>query len=160
EQFVFLGWGTPLVALAGLLLLIRARRYLLAAILGLGALIPLLLACGPRRPIYSWLGHALPPFRFPRVPERLVPIACLCIAALFAYAVAQTRRTIFVVLAIGLLFVALHAPLYGKSAAGDPAGIVPSAAGRLLELPVFDPGVHYGSVYPWYDNGAQAHGPG
>ena len=35
-------------------------------------------------PLYSMLWHALPPFRFPRVPERLLPIACLCIAALAA----------------------------------------------------------------------------
>src|SRR5206468_9138853 len=119
EQFVFLGRATPLVALAGLLLLIRARRYALAAILGLGALIPLLLALGTRTPIYSALWHALPPFRFPRVPERLVPIACLCIAALFAYAVAQSRRGIVVVFAIALLFVDLHARVYGKSAPGD-----------------------------------------
>ena len=160
EQFVFLGWATPLVALAGLLLLIRARRFALAAILGLGALVPLLLALGTRTPVYSALWHALPPFRFPRVPERLVPIACLCIAALFAYAVAQTRRTIVVVLAVGLLFVDLHARLYGKSAAGDPAGMVPSAPGRLLELPVFDPGVHYGSVYLWYDMAAERQRPG
>jgi hypothetical protein len=160
EQFVFLGWATPLIALAGLVLLARAKRYALAAILGLGALIPLLLALGTRTPIYSALWHALPPFRFPRVPERLVPIACLCIAALFAYAVAQTRRTVFVVLAVALLFVDLHARVYGKSAPGDPAGVVPSASGRLLELPVFDPGVHYGSVYLWYDTAAERERPG
>jgi hypothetical protein len=160
EQFVFLGWATPLVALAGLLLLVRVRRFALAAILGLGALVPLLLALGTRTPVYSALWHALPPFRFPRVPERLVPIACLCIAALYAYAVAQTRRTVVVALAIGLLFVDLHARLYGKSAAGDPAGMIPSAPGRLLELPVFDPGVHYGSVYLWYDMAAERQRPG
>jgi hypothetical protein len=160
EQFVFIGWATPLVALAGLVLLIRARRYGLAAILGVGALVPIVLALGTRTPIYSALWHALPPFRFPRVPERLLPIACLCIAALFAYAVAQSRRTIVVVLAIALLFVDLHARIYGKSAPGDPAGVVPSAAGRLLELPVFDPGVHYGSVYLWYDTAARRQRPG
>jgi hypothetical protein len=154
EQFVFLGWATPLVALAGLLLLIRARRYALAAILGLGTLVPIVLALGTRTPIYSTLWHALPPFRFPRVPERLLPIACLCIAALFAYVVAQSKRTIVVVLAFALLFVDLHAHVYGRSAAGDPVGAVPSASGRLLELPVFDPGVHYGSVYLWYDTAA------
>jgi hypothetical protein len=160
EQFVFLGWATPLVALAGLTLLIRARRYSLATILGLGALVPIVLALGTRTPIYTVLWHALPPFRFPRVPERLLPIACLCVAALFAYAVAQSRRTIVAVLAVALLFVDLHARVYGKSAAGDPAGAVPSAAGRLLELPVFDPGVHYGSVYLWYDTAAQRQRPG
>ena len=160
EQFVFLGWATPLVALAGLILLIRARRYSLAAILGFGALVPIVLALGTHTPIYSVLWHALPPFRFPRVPERLLPIACLCIAALFAYAVAQSRRTSVAVLAIALLFVDLHAHVYGKSAPGDPAGAAPSAPGRLLELPVFDPGVHYGSVYLWYDTAAQRQRPG
>ena len=160
EQFVFLGWATPLVALAGLLLLIRARRYSLAAILGVGAIVPLVLALGTRTPFYSALWHALPPFRFPRVPERLLPIACLCIAALFAYAVAQSRRTIVVVLGVALLFVDLHVRVYGKSAPGDPGGAVPSASGRLLELPVFDPGVHYGSVYLWYDTAAERQRPG
>ena len=63
-------------------------------------------------------------------------------------------------LAIALLFVDLHAHVYGKSAPGDPAGAMPTAAGRLLELPVFDPGVHYGSVYLWYDTAAQRQRPG
>ena len=160
EQFVFIGWATPLVALAGLVLLIRARRYSLAAILGFGALVPIVLALGTRTPVYSALWHALPPFRFPRVPERLLPIACLCLAALFAYAVAQMRRIIFVALAVALLLVDLHTHVYGKSAPGDPTEAVPSAAGRLLELPIFDPGVHYGSVYLWYDVAAQRQRPG
>jgi hypothetical protein len=160
EQFVFLGWATPLVALAGLVLLLRSRRFALAALLGLGAAVPILLALGTRTPIYSAIWHALPPFRFPRVPERLMPIACLCLAALFAFAIAQTRRTVVAVLAVALLFVDLHARVYGKSAPGDPDGVVPLAAGRLLELPAFDPGVHYGSVYLWYDTAAQRERPG
>jgi hypothetical protein len=159
EQFVFLGWATPLVALAGLLLLIRSRRYALAAILGLGTFVPIVLALGTRTPIYSALWHALPPFRFPRVPERLLPIASLCIAALFAHAVAQSKRAAVTALAIALLLVDLNARVYGKSAPGDP-GVIPSASGRLLELPVFDPGVHYGSVYLWYDTAAQRQRPG
>jgi hypothetical protein len=160
EQFVFLGWATPIVALAGLLLLVRARRFSLAAILGLGAFVPIVLALGTRTPMYSALWHALPPFRFPRVPERLLPIACLCIAALFAYAVAQSRRTVVSMLAVALLLVDLHAHVYGKSAPGDPLAALPSASGRLLELPVFDPGVHYGSVYLWYDTAARRERPG
>jgi hypothetical protein len=159
EQFVFLGWATPLVAVIGLALLLRAHRYSLAAILGLGAVVPIVLAFGTHTPIYSALWHALPPFRFPRVPERLLPIASLCIAALFAFAVAQTRRGVVATLAIVLLLVDLHVQVYGKSAPGDPAGAAPSAAGRLLELPVFDPGVHYGSVYLWYDTAAQRQRP-
>jgi hypothetical protein len=160
EQFVFLGWATPVVALLGLVLLVRARRYALAAILGLGALVPIVLAFGTRTPLYSALWHALPPFRFPRVPERLLPIACLCVAALFAFAVDKSRRTWVAMIAVALLFVDLHARVYGKSAPGDPAGATPSAAGRLLELPIFDPGVHYGSVYLWYDTSARRERPG
>jgi len=160
EQFVFLGWATPVVALAGLLLLIRSRRYALAVILGIGTFVPIVLALGTRTPIYSALWHALPPFRFPRVPERLLPIASLCIAALFGFAVAQSRRTIVAALAVALLLVDLHVHVYGKSAPGDPAGALPSASGRLLELPVFDPGVHYGSVYLWYDTAAERQRPG
>jgi hypothetical protein len=160
EQFVFLGWVTPLIALAGFVFLVRARRYALGAILGVGTLIPVVLALGTRTPIYSGLWHALPPFRFPRVPERLLPIACLCIAALFAYALARTGRTVVVVLAIVVVLVDLHVRVYGKSAPGDPDGVTPTAAGRLLELPVFDPGVHYGSVYLWYDTATQRERPG
>ena len=160
EQFVFLGWVTPLLAIAGLVLLIRARRYALAAVLGLGALVPIVLALGTRTPIYTALWHALPPFRFPRVPERLLPIACLCIAALVAFVVARSTRLTVVTLAIAVLFVDLHARVYGKSEPGDPDGARPAASGRLLELPVFDPGVHYGSVYLWYDTSAQRERPG
>jgi hypothetical protein len=159
EQFVFLGWATPLIALAGLILLLRARRLALAVLLGLGAVIPILLALGTRTPLYSAIWHALPPFRFPRVPERLLPIACLCIAALFAFALAQARRTVVVVLAIALVLVDLHARVYGKSAPGDPDSTVPLVTGRLLELPIFDPGVHYGSVYLWYDTAAERERP-
>src|SRR5205814_301946 len=70
EQFVYLGWLTPLLALAGFVLLVRERRRGLAIVLGVGALVPVLLALGTRFPLYTVLWHALPPFRFPRVPER------------------------------------------------------------------------------------------
>jgi hypothetical protein len=160
EQFVFLGWVTPLVALAGLVLLVRARRHALAALLGVGTLVPIVLALGTRTPIYSALWHALPPFQFPRVPERLLPIACLCIAALFAFAVAQSRRAAVAALAVVVLLVDLHVGAYETSAAGNPSAATPSADGRLLELPVFDPDVHFGSVYLWYDTAAQRERPG
>jgi hypothetical protein len=90
----------------------------------------------------------------------LLPIACLCIAALVAFVVARSSRLTVVALVIAILFVDLHARVYGKSDPGNPAGAKPAAAGRLLELPVFDPGVHYGSVYLWYDTSAQRERPG
>ncbi|MFL5919603.1 MAG: hypothetical protein ACJ74L_06095 [Gaiellaceae bacterium] len=156
EQFVFLGWLTPLIALAGLVLLVRARRYALAGVLAAGVVIPVVLALGTNTPIYSALWHALPPFRFPRVPERLLPIACLCLAALFAFAVARTRLAL---VAIALLFVDLHAQVYRESAAGSPAPVAYHGPGRVLELPIFDPSVHLGSVYLWYDTASQRQRP-
>ena len=157
EQFVFLGWVTPLLALAGLILLLRARRYALATVLALGVLIPLVLALGTNTPVYSALWHALPPFRFPRVPERLLPIACLCLAALLAFATARTRLAALVIV---LVLVDLHVHLYRESAAGRPEQVAYRGAGRVLELPIFDPSVHYGSVYLWYDTASQRERPG
>jgi len=158
EQFVFLGWLTPLLALAGLVLLLRARRYGLAAVLGLGVVIPVVLALGTNTAIYSPLWHALPPFRFPRVPERLLPIACLCLAALVAFALARARAVVVAVV-IALLFFDLHAHVYRESAVGHPDRVAYRGPGRVLELPIFDPSVHYGSVYLWYDTSSQRQRP-
>jgi hypothetical protein len=83
ERFVYLGWLTPVVALAGLVVLRRRRR--LAAVLGLGALVPCLLALGSNLPGYRTL-WAHSPLHSTRVPERLLPIACLSLAALVAFA--------------------------------------------------------------------------
>jgi hypothetical protein len=159
EQFVFLGWLTPLLALAGLVLLVRARRYALATLLAAGVLVPVVLALGTNTPLYSALWHALPPFRFPRVPERLLPIACLCIAGLVAFALSRARVAVAVV-AIALLLVDLHVQVYRESAAGAPDLVAYHGPGRVLELPVFDPSIHYGSVYLWYDTAPQRERPG
>jgi hypothetical protein len=160
EQFVFLGWATPLVALLGLVLLWRSRQRALAVVLALGVTIPVVLALGTNTFLYSPLWHALPPFRFPRVPERLLPIACLCLAALFAFAVARARRTLVAAAAVIVLLFDLHVTAYHKSAPGNPDAVASSGPGRLLELPVFDPSVHYGSVYLWYDTADRRQRPG
>src|SRR4029079_772741 len=55
ESFVFLGWLTPLLALAGLVVLVGARRWWLVAVLAVGALVPMLLALGTHFPHYSTL---------------------------------------------------------------------------------------------------------
>jgi hypothetical protein len=163
EQFVFLGWATPVLAAVGLALLWRTRRGL-AAVLGLGAVVPILLALGTHTPLYSALWHALPPFRYPRVPERLLPVACLCIAALVAFAVSRSRRALVVpALAVVLLLVDLHVRVYGASAAGEHnrayAALRSAPPGRVLELPVFMPDLHYGSVYMYYDMQARRERP-
>jgi hypothetical protein len=123
-----------------------------------------MLAVGTRLPLYSALWHAFPPFRFPRVPERLLPIASLCIAALVAFVVARVRLLLIAVAAIAVLLVDLHVRVYGRSAPDSSnvayAAIPHSSRGRLLEVPVFDPSVHYGSAYLWYETQAQRGRPG
>ncbi|MBA2383580.1 MAG: hypothetical protein H0V68_02815, partial [Actinobacteria bacterium] len=83
ERFVYLGWLTPVAALVGLVVLRRRRA--LAAVLGLGVFVPCLLALGANLPGYRTLWEHSP-LHSTRVPERLLPIACLCLAALVAFA--------------------------------------------------------------------------
>jgi hypothetical protein len=122
-----------------------------------GVVVPVVLALGTNTPIYEPLFHALPPFRFPRVPERLMPITCLCLAALVGFALG--RRTWVAVLAVAVLLVDLHVQVYRESAPGSPERVAYHGDGRVLELPIFDPSVHFGSVYLWYDTASQRERP-
>jgi hypothetical protein len=95
------------------------------------------------------------------VPERLMPVACLCLAALVACAAARLR---WVLVALLLVVVAadLRVSVYDAAAAARGTGAYRglSAPGRLLELPVLNPDVHLGSIYLWYDQTAQRERPG
>lgn len=165
ESFVLLGWATPVLALLGLAVLVRERRRGLAVALAIGAVVPILLALGTNFAPYETLWHALPPLRYPRVPERLMPVACLALAALLAVAVQRAGSwrprlaTSLAALAVAGLFFDMHADLFERSAT-DPgnaayAAVRTSPPGRVLELPVFLPDVHYGSVYMYYTLQAQ-----
>ena len=164
ESFVFLGWLTPLLALAGLALLLRARRSGLALALALGALVPILLAFGTNLPLYSFLWHHFAPLRYPRVPERQLPVACLALAALAAFAVTRLRSALLVPLVLVAVAADLHVRVYDAAAAdsGNRAyeALRSQPPGRLLELPVFHPSVQLGSLYPYYDQAAQRERPG
>ncbi len=163
EELVFVGWLTPLLALAGLVA-IRARRGL-AVVLGLAALIPCLLALGANMPGYETLWRVLPGLDSTRVPERLMPIACLAIAALVAFAADAGLTTLVlnqhklvplgaaVAIVVVVLAVDLRMPVFGAAVSADEPSTAYAAirsGGRLLELPVFTPDVHYGSVYLAY----------
>lgn len=151
ERFVFLGWLLPLLALAGLASLWRARRAL-ALVLGLAALVPTVLALGTTTPLYAPLWHVFPPLHYPRVPERLMPIACLALAALGAFAVARIRAAALVAIVLAVLAIDLRVPLFASVDAdeGNRAYAAIRGEGRLFELPVFRPDTHYGSVYLAY----------
>ena len=164
EQFVYLGWLLPLLAVVGLGCLCfrntisSGRR--LALVLGLGALVPCLLALGSNLPGYGFLWRNTP-LHSTRVPERLLPIACLCLGALAAVAVAcvsetQARRRARLVAAAAVVVVAvdLWVPLYDPLVADEDnpvyARVADAPAGRLLELPALPPDAYAGSVYLYY----------
>ena len=154
ESIVFLGWAAPLVALAGLAVLFARRRWGLALAFGLGALVPMLFALGANLPVYEVLWRHLPGLRHTRVPERLMPIACLALAALFAVAVSRLRWPGTAALAALLLVVDLHVGLFHPTAADEHnrayAALRRAPPGGVLELPIFRPGRQEGSVYLYY----------
>ena len=170
ESFVFLGWLAPLLAVAGLVVLVVTRRYGLAAALAVGAVVPMLLALGTHFPLYEPIWHHFPPLRYPRVPERQMPVACLALGALVAFAVAWIARafpklvTVCYLLAVLALAVDLRVWVYQAAAADRDNGayqaLRDAPPGRLLEVPVLDPSVHLGSIYLWYDQVAQRERPG
>jgi hypothetical protein len=169
EELVFVGWLTPLLALAGLVSIRRRRG--LAVVLGLAALLPCLLALGANLPGYETLWRAIPGLDATRVPERFLPIACLALAALAAFGVeaalaaagtahvtqrhtqgAALAASVIVAAAVVVLAVDLRVPVFGAVAADTPSAAYAAirGKGRLLELPVFRPDVHFGSVYLGY----------
>ena len=162
ERFVYLGWLLPLAALAGLVTLClidtKLRSRSLAAVLGLGAVVPCLLALGANLPGYGSLWRHTP-LHSTRVPERMLPIACLCLAGLAALALAcvyQTQSRSRLVAAVALVVVAadLWVPLYDPLNADEDnavyAQLDAAPPGRLLEVPVLPPDAYAGSVYLYY----------
>ncbi len=160
EELVFVGWLTPLVAIGGLVAIRRRRG--LAVLLGLAALLPCLLALGANLPGYETLWRRVPGLDATRVPERFMPIACLALAGLVAFGFEQATVCYkglsaaagwgLAAAAIALLAVDLRVPAFGAVAADTPnaAYAAIGGEGRVLELPVFRPDVHYGSVYLGY----------
>jgi hypothetical protein len=154
ESFVFLGWATPLIAAAGLAVLVVERRWRLATALGLGALVPLVLALGANVPGYETLWRNLPGLDSTRVPERLMPVACLALAALVGVAASRLRWPGTATLVTVLLLLDLHVGVFEQTAADESnrayAALRSEPAGRLLELPVFLPDRQEASVYLYY----------
>jgi hypothetical protein len=162
ERFAYLGWLLPLAALVGLGCLCfrntisSGRR--LALVLGLGAVVPCLLALGSNLPGYGFIWRHTP-LHSTRVPERMLPVACLCLAALAAAAVAcvpgtQARSRLVAAVAALLVAADLWVPLYDPLNADENNAVYRQVAaappGRLLELPALPPDAYAGSVYLYY----------
>ncbi len=163
EGIVYLGWTVLLLALAGLAVLLVGRRWGLSLALGLGVLVPTLFALGANLPGYETLWRHLPGLRHTRVPERLMPIACLALAALVAVAVSRLRWPGTAAIVALLLLVDLRLGLFHATAADEHnrayAALLGEPAGRLLELPVFPPGEQDAAVYLYYRMQAPREGP-
>jgi hypothetical protein len=151
ESFVFLGWLVPLAALAGLVLLARRDRSL-ALVLGLGALLPVVLALGANTPLYEPLWEVVPGLGHTRVPGRLLPIACLALAALVAFALARVRWRYAALAAAVLVAADLRVDTYDSLVADERNAIYATlpSGGRLLEFPVHLPDRQENSVYLYY----------
>jgi hypothetical protein len=94
-----------------------------------------------------------------------MPIACLALAALAAFAVARLRWTLAVAVVVLVLAADLHVTGVYDAAAADRdnrayAALAGAPPGRLLEVPVLHPGVQLGSIYLWYDQAARRERPG
>jgi len=165
ETFVFLGWLTPLLALAGLVVLVALdRRFSLALLLAGAVLVPVVFAVGTKLPTYSLARHVVPGLKVSRVPERLLPIACLALAALLAFAVAWMRPWLaLVVLLLVAVDLRVQTTHFAATSADESntayAQLRDAPPGRLLDLPVFLPDVHLNSTYLYYDMVAQRERP-
>jgi hypothetical protein len=170
EQFVYLGWLLPVLAVAGLVVLARRRRGL-AILLAAALVAPVLLALGTNLPLYELVRDVFPPLRYPRVPGRFLPLANLALAALAAFAVAalfarfdDRRRTAVAAAAVALIAADLLVfPLRASEA--DPgnaayAALAGAGPGRVLELPILQERKgHFGSVYQYYTQQAPRERP-
>ncbi len=154
EGIVYVGWTVAVLAVAGLAALVLRRRWGMALVLGLGALTPILFSLGGNLPGYHFIWEHVPGLRNTRVPERMMPIACLALAGLVAVAVSRFRWPGVAAVVALLLLVDLRMGLFHQTAA-DPhnpvyAALRQDSPGRLLELPVFDAGSQSASVYLYY----------
>jgi hypothetical protein len=171
ESFVFLGWLTPLLALAGVALLAAGRLVTLsqerdralAAVLGAGIVVPIVLALGANTPLYEPLWETVPGLGHTRVPGRLLPIAALCLSAGAAVAIgaciseSRARRrggaALAAVLATLIVAADLRVDTYDRLVADEDNPVyssIPDDGRVLLETPVYLPERQENSVYLYY----------
>jgi hypothetical protein len=154
EQMVYLGWSVLLLAIAGLVALLLRRRWGMATVLGLGAIVPILFALGSHTPGYETLWRHVPGLQHTRVPERIMPVACLALAALVAVAVSRVRWPgTAAIVALALLIDLPVGQFHATQADPDNrvyAALRSQPPGRILELPVYEPGNQDASTYLYY----------
>jgi hypothetical protein len=112
----------------------------------------------------------VPPLRYPRVPARLVPIADLALAALVAFVAAwiverlRPSRRLAVCALVTLLVLGDLLVLPFRATPADPGNVAYAALdrsppGRVLAIPLFEPGIHFWSIYQYYTQQAPRQTP-
>ena len=160
EELVFVGWLTPLVALVGLVA-DSAKAWPRHRCSVFPCCCRACSRSAPTCPGYETLWHRLPGLDATRVPERFMPIACLALAALVALGIDHLATLVGEPpCPDGPCRVRRGRGAGGRSARGRVRRGVGGQAqrgvcrdpgdGRLLELPVFRPDVHFGSAYLAY----------
>ncbi|MBA2359783.1 MAG: hypothetical protein H0V79_02405 [Actinobacteria bacterium] len=155
EAFVLVGWLTPALALIGLVLHHRTR---LAGVLGVAAIAPCILALGANLPGYEALWNAVPGLGATRVPGRLMPIACLGIAALAGLGTQRVMQhkqwlvaAVLLAVAVDLRYdVSAFRPTAADEGNRAYGALRDAPLGRTLELPVYAPDRQEASVYLYY----------
>ena len=105
-------------------------------------LVPVVFALGANTPLYEPLWEHLPGLGETRVPGRLLPIACLCLAALFAYALARLRWRYAALVAVVLVAADARVDAFDPLVADEHNAFyaeLRERSGGLLERPVFLP---------------------
>jgi hypothetical protein len=101
--------------------------------------------------VYEPLWNLVPGLGDTRVPSRFLPIACLCIAALVAFAVDRVPWRYAALLAIPLVALDLRVDVYRPMGADEGNAVYAQVGpGPLLEQPVHLPELLEGSVYLYY----------
>ena len=163
EQMVYLGWSVLVLAIAGFVALLLRRRWGMATVLGLGALVPILFALGSNTPGYETLWRHLPGLQHTRVPERIMPVACLALAALVAVAVSRLRWPGTAVIVVLVLLIDLPLSLFHATGSDQGnrvyAAVRAEPPGRMLELPVYEPGNQNASIIPLLPDAGASRAP-
>ena len=126
EEFVYVGWLTPIAAAVGMAVLWRRHRGLALVLGGVAVVVPLVFALGTNTPIYETPWRWFPALHFTRVPGRADSDRRARAAALLAFAAAWLfarvpagRRTAATAIAIALVGADLAVLPFGPTAA-DP----------------------------------------
>lgn len=172
ERFIFLGWGLVLLAVLGMIPLLKKNpKYPgQSALAGIMAFLALILTLGPTLtyfPLYQILYRYFPFFNYSRRPDRFLMVGLIFLCLLAGMAVSALReglasrgwaglKKVLPVLIIIIVLAELHpwqplglSLMSGDNPIFDLIDRQLSQGGRVLELPIWPGDSHQSSVYEY-----------